>query len=136
LFANVAAFVPGADPRNRLLLNDGRGRFSDETEARLPPDEASSFDGDLRDVDGDGDLDILTGNSDVDLSQGRIADSPFRVYLNDGRGYFTEATAEVFGEGVTGTGFDLEWGDFNGDGLEDVYLASRGSRDRLLFRVR
>jgi len=136
LFANVAAFVSGADPRNRLLVNDGTGHFTDETEARLPPDSASSFDGDFRDVDGDGDLDILTGNSDVDLSQGRIADSPYRVYLNDGQGRFTEATASVFGEGVRGTGFDLEWGDFNGDGLEDVYLASRGTGDRLLFRVR
>ena len=136
LFANVAAFVDGADPRNRLLLNDGQGRFVDETDPRLPRDDASSFDGDFRDVDGDGDLDILTANSDVDLGQGRIADSPYRVYLNDGQGQFTEATDEVFGEGVTGTGFDLEWGDFNGDGLEDVYLASRGSGDRLLFRVR
>jgi len=136
LFANVAAFVAGADPRNRLLINDGGGRFVDETEARLPPDQASSFDGDFRDVDGDGDLDVLTGNSDVDLGQGRIADSLYRVYLNDGNGYFTEATEAVFGEGVTGTGFDLEWGDFNGDGLEDVYLASRGSADRLLLRVR
>ena len=136
LFANVAAFVSEADPRNRLLINDGQGRYSDETETRLPRDEASSFDGDFRDVDGDGDLDVLTGNSDVDLSQGRIADSPYRVYLNDGEGHFTEATQEVFGAGVNGTGFDLEWGDFNGDGLEDVYLASRGSGDRLLLRVR
>ena len=136
LFANVAAFVSEADPRNRLLVNDGTGRFVDETEARLPPDSASSFDGDFRDVDGDGDLDILTGNSEVDLSQGRIADSPYRAYLNDGEGRFTEATEAVFGEGITGTGFDLEWGEFDGDGLEDVYLASRGTGDRLLFRVR
>ncbi len=136
LFANVSAFVEGADSRNRLLINDGRGFFTDETEARLPGDPDSSFDGDFRDVDGDGDLDILTGNSDVDLSQGRIAPALWRAYLNDGTGRFVEATAQVFGEGVTGTGLDLEWGDFDGDGLEDVYLASRGTPDRLMFRVR
>lgn len=136
LFANVAAFVEGADPRNRLLINDGDGFFSDETEARLPGDPDSSFDGDFRDVDGDGDLDILTGNSDVDLAQGRIAPSLWRAFLNDGTGHFTEATGAVFGEGVDGTGLDLEWGDFNGDGLEDVFLASRGTADRLLLRVR
>lgn len=136
LFANVAAFVEGADPRNRLLINDGRGFFADETESRLPADTESSFDGDFRDLDGDGDLDIVTGNSDTDLSQRRIAPAPFRAYLNDGSGHFTEATTLVFGEGVTGTGFDLEFGDFDGDGLEDVFLASRGSADRLLLRVR
>jgi hypothetical protein len=136
LFANVSAFVEGADPRNRLLINDGNGVFTDETDARLPPDTESSFDGDFRDLDGDGDLDIATGNSDTDLSQRRIAPALFRAYLNDGSGRFTEATLEVFGEGITGTGLDLEFGDFDGDGLEDVYLASRGTADRLLLRVR
>jgi hypothetical protein len=136
LFANVSAFVENADPGNRILINDGHGTFTDETRERFPPDTDSSFDGDFRDLDGDGDLDIVTGNSDVDLSQGRIAPALFRAYLNDGRGHFTEATVEVFGPGIDGTGLDLEFGDFNGDGLEDVYLASRGTRDRLLFRVR
>jgi len=136
LFANVSAFVEGADPRNRLLINDGEGVFTDETDARLPPDTESSFDGDFRDLDGDGDLDIATGNSDTDLSQRRIAPALFRAYLNDGSGRFTEATLQVFGEGITGTGLDLEFGDFDGDGLEDVYLASRGTADRLLLRVR
>jgi len=136
LFANVSAFVEGADPRNRLLINDGKGFFSDETGERLPADSESSFDGDFRDLDGDGDLDIVTGNSDTDLSQGRIAPALFRAYLNDGTGRFTEATEAVFGPDVTGTGLDLEFGDFNGDGLDDVYLASRGTADRLLLRVR
>ena len=136
LFANVSAFVEDADPQNRLLINDGRGFFTDETEARLPPDTDSSFDGDFRDLDGDGDLDIVTGNSEVDLSQRRIAPALFRAYLNDGTGHFSEATFQVFGDGITGTGLDLEFGDFDGDGLEDVYLASRGTADRLLLRVR
>jgi hypothetical protein len=136
LFANVSAFVEGADPGNRLLINDGRGFFTDETEARLPPGAESSFDGDFHDLDDDGDLDVVTGNSDTDLSQGRIAPALFRAYLNDGTGRFTEATLSVFGEGVTGTGLDLEFGDFDGDGLDDVYLASRGTADRLLLRVR
>jgi len=134
LFANVAAFVAGADPRNRLLINDGNGVFADETSARLPAASVSSFDGDLVDVDGDGDLDIVTANADVDLSVGRIADSRYRAYLNDGSGVFTDASAEVFGVSATGTGLDLEFADFDGDGRADFYLASRGTADRLLLR--
>ncbi len=134
LFANVAAFVAGADPRNRLLINDGAGFFTDETSSRLPSASVSSFDGDLVDVDGDGDLDIVTANSDVDLSVGRIADSRYRAYLNNGSGVFSDASDEVFGAGATGTGLDLEFADFDGDGQPDFYLASRGTADRLLLR--
>ena len=134
LFANVAAFVSGADPRNRLLINDGDGFFTDETSSRLPAASVSSFDGDLVDVDGDGDLDIVTANADVDLSVGRIADSRYRAYLNDGGGVFTDASDEVFGAGTRGTGLDLEFADFDGDGRADFYLASRGTADRLLLR--
>ena len=134
LFANVSAFVSGADPRNRLLINNGMGFFADESATRLPAAMISSFDGDLVDVDGDGDLDVVTANADVDLSVGRIADSRYRAYLNDGNGVFTEASADIFGSGVTGTGFDLEFADFDGDGRPDFYLASRGTADRLLLR--
>lgn len=134
LFANVAAFVAGADPRNRLLINDGNGFFADETSTRLPAANVSSFDGDFADVDGDGDLDVVTANADVDLSVGRIADSRYRAYLNDGNGVFTDASAEMFGAGATGTGLDLEFADFDGDGRPDFYLASRGTGDRLLLR--
>ena len=134
LFANVAAFVAGADPRNRLLINDGNGMFADETASRLPAASVSSFDGDLVDVDGDGDLDIVTANADVDLSVGRIADSRYRAYLNDGSGVFADASGEVFGTGTRGTGLDLEFADFDGDGRPDFYLASRGTPDRLLLR--
>ena len=133
LFANVSAFVSDADPRNRLLINDGDGRFTDETASRLPAADISSFDGDFADVDGDGDLDIVTANADVDLGAGRIDPSRYRAYLNDGEGVFTEATAEVFGRAM-GTGFDLEFADFDGNGLADFYLASRGTADRLLLR--
>ena len=130
LFANVRAFVPDADPRNRLLINDGTGVFTDETQARLPADGDHSFDGDFLDIDGDGDQDIITGNTML-----RGPAQPYRVYRNDGSGRFTEATAEVLPAGTTGSGFDIEFADFDGDGRPDLFLASRGSADRLLLRV-
>lgn len=133
LFANVSAFVEDADPRNRLLVNRGDGHYRDETGERLPAHRDRSFDGDFIDVDGDGDLDIVTANAQVNLEEGRIEDAPFRVYLNEGGGLYRTATDEVFPPGVVGTGFDVEATDVDGDGRLDLYLASRGSVDRLLL---
>ncbi len=133
LLANIRGFVEGADPRNRLLVNRGDGHYRDETGERLPEHRDRSFDGDFIDVDGDGDLDIVTSNSQVNLDEGRIEDAPYRVYLNEGGGLYRTATEEVFPPGVVGTGFDAEAADVDGDGRIDLYLASRGSVDRLLL---
>lgn len=130
LFANVRLFVNNAVRQNRLLLNDGKGFFTDVTSERLPVDNDSSMDGDFVDVDHDGDLDILTANFgalDNNTSE------PYRLYRNE-QGVFTDVTAEVFPEGVVGKGLDIEAGDFDSDGGVDLYLASRGgSVDRLLL---
>jgi hypothetical protein len=126
LFANVNSSIQTANPANRLLINDGAGFFQDQTSMRLPDDRDRSFEGDFADLDGDGDLDIITGN----LNGGS---SIYRVLLNDGSGVFTEGTDAVFPRGTVGMGFDVEAADFNGDGILDLFLASRGSVDRLLL---
>jgi hypothetical protein len=41
----------------------------------------------------------------------------------------------IFPSSAIGSGFDVEAADFDGDGLPDLYLASRGSADRLLLRL-
>jgi len=128
-FANVTAFVGTADPANRLLINDGAGVFTDETASRLPTDRDNSFDGDFIDIDGDGDLDIVTSNT---LFGGIGLFAPYRVLVNDGTGTFDDRTEDVFPSTALGLGFDVEAGDFDGDGLTDLYLAGRGSPDILL----
>jgi hypothetical protein len=132
LFANTHLFVARALPQNRLLINDGRGFFHDATAQRLPPDQDRTMDGDFVDIDADGDLDIVTANLD-DVLANRF-NALYRVYRNNGRGVFTDATTIVFPPGITGNGLDIEAADFNGDGHLDLYLASRGGPDRLLFR--
>lgn len=129
VFANVNAFVEGANPQNRLLLNDGMGSFTDVTYERLPPSSERSFDADFFDIDEDGDLDIITANS----APGGNSPAPVSVYRNDGSGTFTAATGSFLPATARGNGFDIEAADFNGDGRLDLYLANRGGGPDKLF---
>jgi len=133
LFANVRLFVPDARRQNRLLLNDGSGRFQDATSGRLPMGDQSSLDADLVDLDGDDDLDIVTSN--VLFTGSEIRSAPYGIMLNDGQGRFSDATRAALPEMITGRGLDAEAADFDGDGRIDLYLCSRGTLDRLLLSV-
>jgi hypothetical protein len=107
-FANVHLSAPESDPEDRLLINDGRGYFSDETIERLPVETFDTWEVDFLDVDCDGDLDIITGNGELYWRSGinsqLAGEDPFLVLRNDGRGYFSDATNEVFPPGVQGYG--------------------------------
>ena len=130
LYGNVQAFVEGAPRQNRLLLNDGKGFFSDITSTHLPKDDNRCFGVAFLDIDGDGDADIMTGNTNGARFAG---ETPFSVYLNDGKGKFTDATGSFLPENIKGRGFDIDFVDFNGDNINDLFLSNRGSQDFLLF---
>ncbi len=130
--ANVEIFVPGRDLQDRLLLNDGRGNFIDVTAAQLPRDSEVTMSAAFIDFDGDGDLDLLRGS--FDLSRTTVPDMQIMALMNDGSGTFDHGG----GKGAmpiitTANAFDLEVADFNGDGIDDVFVASRGGADRLLL---
>jgi hypothetical protein len=136
-FANVALTTgqPGKqfDRQDRVLINDGKGRFSDETTARLPKDDENGTHGALIDLDGDGDLDILSSHL---TSGGMPGEAPWRTLLNDGKGKFSAPTAALLPSGATGNGFDHAQADFDGDGKLDLYLANRIGADVLLMRAK
>lgn len=130
LYGNVQAFVENANRQNRLLRNDGKGFFSDVTESNLPKDDNRCFGVLFLDIDDDGDMDIMTGNTNGTRFGGN---TPFSVYLNDGLGKFTDKTNILIPEEIAGRGFDIDFADFNGDGIKDLFLSNRGSQDFLLF---
>ena len=83
----------------------------------------------LVDVDHDGDLDIYA------VQGGRLGDErgsrrENRLYLNDGRGSFNDATA-ASGAGDRGYGMGVAAGDADGDGDTDLYVTNVG-RNTLL----
>ncbi len=75
--------------QNRLLLNDGAGSFTDVTSAQLPADSDATPQIVAFDVDADGDPDLLCCSSETGIS----TPGQNRLYLNDGAGSFTDATA-------------------------------------------
>ncbi len=115
--------VPGKYlQQTRLYLNNGVGVFTDATATRLPAGLHDNRSVVLGDVDGDGDLDLLLGN----IGAYHLSTSSNRLYLNDGTGTFTDATAThlpMMGNDPTGS---LALGDVDGDGDLDLVLGTAG----------
>ncbi|MEM7201747.1 MAG: VCBS repeat-containing protein [Planctomycetota bacterium] len=108
---NTPLGMPGSD---RLLLNDGSGRF---VEAPIP-NRALALEIVTGDVDRDGDLDLV-------LAQGGQEGKQTELYLNDGRAGFSVATARMPPDQDETSGVAL--GDVDGDGDLDLALARKGA---------
>ena len=72
-----------------LFTNNGNGFFTDVTAAQLPNITLSSSRAQFGDVDNDGDLDIYITSG----STNRFGCGQYRLYFNDGSGFFTDVTA-------------------------------------------
>jgi hypothetical protein len=83
------------------------------------------------DFNRDGAPDILLANSGSLLDDTRPKEAANRLYINDGKGKFTDQTAQW---GLTGTGYGqgVAVGDIDNDGLIDVFLTNFEGDNRLL----
>jgi hypothetical protein len=127
-FGVVAEGKAGLRTRNRLLVNDGKGRFTDETDARLPGPDDDTFAAVFLDLDGDGDLDLVSSHThDVDPAA-------ILAWANDGTGRFSPAPGTYFGEKRSGDILAFVPADLDGDGATDLYVANRGQPDQVLVR--
>ena len=101
---------------SRILLNDGKGKFTD-TASNLSHKAVSVI---LFDVDNDRDLDMVLGHAGAqDL-----------LYLNDGKGGFSDVTATNFPSEFYHT-YGMAVGDVDRDGDPDLVLAAFGAWPRV-----
>ncbi len=136
---------------NVLYRNDGGGRFTDVTassRAGGPADDWGTSAG-FEDLDGDGDLDLFVVNylrwtkerdigSDAsallrDFASPLNFDAPQqdRVFRNDGDGTFTDVSEPAGLGKAFGNGLGVVFGDFDGDGDRDIYVANDANANQL-----
>lgn len=109
-----------------LLENDGNGFFTDVS-GRLPGIPLSSARAQFADVDGDGDLDLAfchSGTSNRFGSNGRP-----QLYLNDGTGSFTDATATNTPDAIVRDQQDILFFDMDLDLDLDLHVGSRSTNN-------
>ncbi|MCH9686878.1 MAG: VCBS repeat-containing protein [Deltaproteobacteria bacterium] len=117
LFVVEGTASPAPRP-NFLYINDGTGVFSDQSLLRLPAGApANSSEVDASDVDGDGDIDLYLGNL-----------GPNRLLLNDGNGFFSDASATHLPPAPQNFLLDITaeavFADVDGDGDDDLLLSN------------
>jgi len=104
----------GLDSPNALYRNLGNWRFADiTTYAGVACADQASTGAAFADMDGDGTLDLLVNG----IARGT------RLFLNDGKGRFSEATAESGLRGTSGSA-SMALADIDGDGLLDLYVVN------------
>lgn len=130
---------PGAP--SRLLVQQPDGRLADETSARVPIGDRFTHNVASADVDGDGDVDLLL------CALGTQPGKRTALLLNDGTGFFSDATSRLPPEVGAGTlnCMSGRFADFDGDDDEDFAFgiwidgdgndaaALRGDREILLI---
>jgi hypothetical protein len=100
-------------PPNVLLVNRGGGRFEPAAENATVGIWRNSLQATWGDYDQDGDPDLFIANDWA----------PSNLFRNDGGAGFKDVTEEA---GTTAYGFSMgaSWGDYDNDGLEDVYVSN------------
>ena len=79
---------------------------------------ANTFQSTWSDYDQDGDVDLYLSNDFA----------PDYLFRNDGELGFSDVTLRVGGKAMRGYGMGVTWGDYDGDGWQDLYVSNMYSK--------
>ena len=143
LYLSVSGFTSSGDTRNLLYINNGDNTFSEKAEeygldVREQTTHASFFD-----YDQDGDLDVYLAINPSDYGlyyMGRKtkpklngeAASTDKLFENLGNGSFRDVSKQA-GILIEGYSLSVNTGDFNGDGLPDVFVSNDFIQNDILY---
>ncbi len=115
---------PYPGEQSKIFIRTADGRLVDETATRLPQRITYTHSVAVADIDGDGDLDIYMGN----IGGGDPGMGP-RFYINNGNGFFSEATdrlpADISNRNINSNYTGSLLVDINGDGRPDLVLGGQ-----------
>lgn len=111
-FIDLYLAIPHAP--NVLYKNNGDLTFTDVTETSGAVDELIAMGAGFFDYDNDGDPDLYLVH---DTDQANI------LYENDGTGKFKDVSV-TSGTNYAGQGMGVDFGDFNNDGFQDIYVTN------------
>ncbi len=120
--ANIVKGVYGLNPKHHLLINDGKGSFTDQTGTRMPTANQLGMLNDALwfDYDMDGDEDLLAAGEWT----------PITILQNNGKGQFTKAATKGL-ENSEGWWFSLSLTDIDADGDLDIIAGNMGLNSKL-----
>jgi hypothetical protein len=115
-------FVGGAHGTASGLFVQGPAGTYTNASSQLPAGNVTLGDAEFGDVDGDADLDLVLTDWGGDPEA--VAGGPTRLWLNDGDGTFTDATARMPAT-LVGMSWDLEVVDVDNDADLDVLVSCK-----------
>jgi ASPIC/UnbV protein/VCBS repeat protein len=130
-----------------LYHNEGNGKFKDVTASSGLTKFANTIGVIAFDFDNDGKLDLLFANyfrpvNLLDLKDPHVLPNDLdnatngggvTLWRNTGKGTFEDVTEKAGLGKVTGWALDLGHGDFNNDGLQDIYIACDYGTDHVFM---